>query len=99
LTDARQCSRRLSRASASLPVGPKGRCDEVFKRNDCGVPRKQCRCYRILPRAATRQQPTTSSLRTRNASSCILTQVQTWLGTTVTTSPTWKRCDESVTSR
>ena len=43
--------------------------------------------YRIFPLAATRQQPTTSSLRNRNTSSCMLTQVQTWLGTTVRTSP------------
>src|SRR5207248_3374687 len=55
--------------------------------------------YRIFPLAATRQQPTTSSLRNRNTSSCMLTQVQTWLGITVTTSPTRNRRAEPVTSR
>src|SRR5437764_1126016 len=55
--------------------------------------------YRIFPLAATRQQPTTSSLRNRNTSSCMLTQVQTWLGITVTTSPTRNRRVEPVISR
>src|SRR2546425_1149699 len=57
------------------------------------------RRYRIFPLAATRQQPTTSSLRNRNTSSCMLTQVQTWLGITVTTSPTRNRRAEPVISR
>src|SRR5271157_5409777 len=46
-----------------------------------------------------RQLPTTSSSRKRNASSCMLIHVQTWLGTTVSTSPTRKLHEDLVISK